>query len=67
MQNPLFIEFIEDLNRPCRVGCQDSSIPYRFYMVNGEEGWFPAGTDCSRGEVDKKAYCLAGKCVVIDR
>jgi hypothetical protein len=32
-------------------------------MVNGEEGWFPAGTDCSRGEPDKKTFCLGGKCV----
>jgi len=32
-------------------------------MVNGEDGWFPAGTDCSRGDPTKKAYCLAGKCV----
>ncbi|CAG7828850.1 unnamed protein product, partial [Allacma fusca] len=53
----------DDKDRPCRIGCQDESVPYRFYMVNGEEGWFPAGTDCSRGDNSKKAYCMGGKCI----
>jgi len=33
-------------------------------MVNGEDGWFPFGTDCSRGVLDKRAYCVSGKCLV---
>lgn len=32
--------------------------------MNGEEGWFPFGTDCSRGTSEKKAYCISGKCLV---
>ncbi|XP_018565898.1 A disintegrin and metalloproteinase with thrombospondin motifs adt-1-like [Anoplophora glabripennis] len=54
---------VEDPDRPCRVACQDDSISHRFYLVNGEEGWFPFGTDCSRGNSDKKAYCVSGKCL----
>ncbi|XP_065167157.1 LOW QUALITY PROTEIN: A disintegrin and metalloproteinase with thrombospondin motifs adt-1-like [Atheta coriaria] len=54
---------LEDPDRPCRVACQDESIAHRFYLVNGEEGWFPFGTDCSRGLADKKAYCISGKCL----
>lgn len=60
----MYFLITDDKDRPCRIGCQDASIAYRFYMVNGEEGWFPGGTDCSRGDQDKKAYCMAGKCVV---
>ena len=33
-------------------------------MVNGEDGWFPFGTDCSRGVLEKRAYCVSGKCLV---
>jgi thrombospondin motif-containing protein 18 len=55
----------EDPDRPCRVACQDENILHRYYLVNGEEGWFPFGTDCSRSTSDKKAYCISGKCLVI--
>ncbi|CAH0552165.1 unnamed protein product [Brassicogethes aeneus] len=54
---------IEDPDRPCRVACQDENISHRFYLVNGEEGWFPFGTDCTRGSSDKKAFCISGKCL----
>ncbi|KAK4884284.1 hypothetical protein RN001_000555 [Aquatica leii] len=54
---------LEDPDRPCRVACQDENISHRFYLVNGEEGWFPFGTDCSKGIPDKKAYCVSGKCL----
>ncbi|KAL3286741.1 hypothetical protein HHI36_001234 [Cryptolaemus montrouzieri] len=54
---------MEDPDRPCRVACQDENISHRFYLVNGEEGWFPFGTDCTRGNSDKKAYCISGKCL----
>ena len=63
LTEPVFY-LAEDVDRPCRIGCQDADLPYRFYMVNGEEGWFPSGTDCSRGDPDKKAFCLSGKCIV---
>lgn len=56
--------FLEDPDRPCRVACQDENISHRFYLVNGEDGWFPFGTDCSRGSTEKKAYCISGKCLV---
>ncbi|KAK9696181.1 Reprolysin family propeptide [Popillia japonica] len=54
---------VEDPDRPCRVACQDETIPHRFYLVNGEDGWFPFGTDCSKGTANKKAYCISGKCL----
>ncbi|KAJ3648726.1 hypothetical protein Zmor_020505 [Zophobas morio] len=54
---------IEDPDRPCRVACQDENILHRYYLVNGEDGWFPFGTDCSRSTSDKKAYCISGKCL----
>lgn len=54
----------EDPDRPCRVACQDDEVNHRFYMVNGEDGWFPFGTDCSRGVPEKRAYCVSGKCLV---
>nr|CAD7401636.1 unnamed protein product [Timema cristinae] len=53
----------EDPDRPCRVACQDDEVIHRFYLVNGEDGWFPFGTDCSRGASDRKAYCISGKCL----
>ncbi|CAG2061134.1 unnamed protein product [Timema podura] len=53
----------EDPDRPCRVACQDDEVVHRFYLVNGEDGWFPFGTDCSRGASDRKAYCISGKCL----
>ncbi|XP_059477396.1 A disintegrin and metalloproteinase with thrombospondin motifs adt-1-like [Neocloeon triangulifer] len=52
---------VEDPDRPCRVACQDEAVPHRFYLVNGEEGWFPFGTDCGRGS--RQAYCVSGKCL----
>ncbi|XP_023022167.2 ADAMTS metallopeptidase stall isoform X1 [Leptinotarsa decemlineata] len=54
---------VEDPDRPCRIACQDDFISHRFYLVNGEDGWFPFGTDCSRGTSGKKAYCVSGKCL----
>jgi hypothetical protein len=54
----------EDPDRPCRVACQDESVSHRFYLVNGEEGWFPFGTDCGRGVRSRQAYCVSGKCLV---
>nr|CAD7419659.1 unnamed protein product [Timema poppensis] len=53
----------DDPDRPCRVACQDDEVVHRFYLVNGEDGWFPFGTDCSRGASDRKAYCVSGKCL----
>ena len=32
-------------------------IVIRFYMVTGEKGWLPYGTDCS-GEAKREAYCV---------
>ncbi|CAG9856832.1 unnamed protein product [Phyllotreta striolata] len=55
---------IEDPDRSCRVACQDDFISHRFYLVNGEDGWFPFGTDCSKGMAsNKKATCVSGKCL----
>lgn len=55
---------VEDPDRSCRVACQDDFISHRFYLVNGEDGWFPFGTDCSKGMAsNKKAYCVSGKCL----
>ncbi|XP_030752678.1 A disintegrin and metalloproteinase with thrombospondin motifs adt-1 isoform X2 [Sitophilus oryzae] len=54
---------LEDPDRPCRVACQDENISHRFYLVNGEDGWFPFGTDCSKGSTEKKAFCISGKCL----
>ncbi|XP_069681720.1 A disintegrin and metalloproteinase with thrombospondin motifs adt-1-like isoform X2 [Periplaneta americana] len=53
----------QDPDRPCRVACQDDEVNHRFYLVNGEDGWFPFGTDCSRGVPEKKSYCVSGKCL----
>ncbi|KAK7595026.1 hypothetical protein V9T40_001459 [Parthenolecanium corni] len=53
----------DDPHRPCRLACQDESVNHRFYLVNGEEGWFPFGTDCSRGDAGQKAFCVSGKCL----
>ncbi|XP_060519373.1 A disintegrin and metalloproteinase with thrombospondin motifs adt-1 isoform X2 [Cylas formicarius] len=52
-----------DPDRPCKVACQDENISHRFYLVNGEDGWFPFGTDCTKGSHDKKSYCVSGKCL----
>lgn len=53
----------EDMDRPCRLACQDQTVQHRFYIVNGEVGWFPFGTDCARGDPDRQAFCLSGKCL----
>ncbi|VVC24170.1 Metallopeptidase, catalytic domain,Thrombospondin type-1 (TSP1) repeat,Peptidase M12B [Cinara cedri] len=53
----------EDMDRPCRLACQDQTVQHRFYIVNGEVGWFPFGTDCARGDPDRHAFCLSGKCL----
>lgn len=55
---------LEDPDRSCKVACQDEKISHRFYLVNGEGGWFPFGTECNRDTSDKKAYCISGKCLV---
>ena len=34
-----------------------SLLSLRFYMVTGEKGWLPYGTDCS-GEDKREAYCV---------
>ena len=34
-----------------------SLLCLRFYMVTGEKGWLPYGTDCS-GEDKREAYCV---------
>lgn len=53
--------FSEDPDRPCRVACQDDTVSHRFYLVNGENGWFPFGTACSKG--NEKSFCVTGKCL----
>ncbi|XP_049778621.1 A disintegrin and metalloproteinase with thrombospondin motifs adt-1-like [Schistocerca cancellata] len=52
-----------DMDRPCRVACQDDQVSHRFYLVNGEDGWFPFGTDCARGATERKAFCVSGRCL----
>ena len=47
-----------DPDRACKVACQDRDFSYRFYMVSGEKGWFPYGTDCGRGTAGREAYCI---------
>ena len=47
-----------DPDRACKVACQDRDFSYRFYMVSGEKGWFPYGTDCSRGLGTKDSFCV---------
>ncbi|KAK6643512.1 hypothetical protein RUM43_005022 [Polyplax serrata] len=54
---------LEDPDRPCHVACQDEKFSHRFYLVTGEDGWFPFGADCARGTSGKKAYCVSGKCL----
>ncbi|XP_018335694.1 A disintegrin and metalloproteinase with thrombospondin motifs adt-1 [Agrilus planipennis] len=53
----------EDVDRPCKVACQDDKILHRFYLVNGKGGWFPFGTECSGRNMKRKAYCVSGKCI----
>ncbi|CAG9127490.1 unnamed protein product [Plutella xylostella] len=51
---------LEDPDRPCRVACQDAGVSHRFYLVHGQEGWFPLGTPCGGGNA---SYCVSGKCL----
>ncbi|KAG7301272.1 hypothetical protein JYU34_014187 [Plutella xylostella] len=51
---------LEDPDRPCRVACQDEGVSHRFYLVNGQEGWFPLGTACGKRNT---SYCVSGKCL----
>ncbi|BES91313.1 Reprolysin (M12B) family zinc metalloprotease [Nesidiocoris tenuis] len=53
----------DDEDRACRIACQDETVPNRFYLVNGEEGWFPFGTDCGKNNPSRLAYCVSGKCL----
>lgn len=52
---------VNDPDRSCKVACQDGYIDHRFYLVNGEQGFFPFGTKCSKKE---NRYCVSGKCLV---
>ncbi|XP_026469450.1 A disintegrin and metalloproteinase with thrombospondin motifs adt-2-like [Ctenocephalides felis] len=52
----------DEKHRACRVACQDEKLQHRFYLVNGPSGWFPFGTDCSRGR-PIRAYCVSGQCL----
>ncbi|XP_059620243.1 A disintegrin and metalloproteinase with thrombospondin motifs adt-2 [Phlebotomus argentipes] len=51
---------VEDPDRSCKVACQDEYIGHRFYLVNGEQGYFPFGTRCSKTE---KRFCVRGRCL----
>lgn len=53
---------VEDPDRSCRVACQDKFIAHRFYLVNGDLGFYPYGTKCSFKNDDKR-YCVNGKCL----
>lgn len=53
---------VDDPDRSCRVACQDKFIPHRFYLVNGELGFYPYGTKCSF-KTDDKRFCVNGKCL----
>lgn len=53
---------VEDPDRSCRVACQDKFIAHRFYLVNGDHGFYPYGTKCSFKN-DEKRYCVNGKCL----
>jgi hypothetical protein len=53
---------VDNPDRSCRVACQDKFIPHRFYLVNGEHGYYPYGTKCSY-KGDEKRYCVNGKCL----
>lgn len=50
-----------DPDRSCKVACQDEFLRHRFYLVNGEQGYFPFGTKCSRSSENR--YCVNGKCL----
>lgn len=55
-----------DPDRGCKVACQDEYLPHRFYLVNGEQGFFPFGTKCSRNALNDNRYCVNGKCLQFD-
>ncbi|KAL4704761.1 hypothetical protein ACJJTC_009778 [Scirpophaga incertulas] len=48
----------EEPDRACRIACQDERAAHRFYLVNGNDGWFPLGTACGNA-----SYCVSGKCL----
>lgn len=55
---------IEDPDRSCRVACQDKFIAHRFYLVNGDHGFFPFGINCSyKTGDDERRFCVNGKCI----
>ncbi|GBP35802.1 A disintegrin and metalloproteinase with thrombospondin motifs 18 [Eumeta japonica] len=51
---------LDEPDRPCRIACQDEGVQHRFYLVNGQEGWFPLGTACGK---QNSSYCISGKCL----
>lgn len=56
-----------DPDRGCKVACQDEYLTHRFYLVNGDQGFFPFGTKCSRDTSDDNRYCVNGKCLQFDQ
>lgn len=56
-----------DPDRGCKVACQDEYLPHRFYLVNGDHGYFPYGTKCSRDSINDNRYCVNGKCLQFDQ
>lgn len=56
-----------DPDRGCKVACQDEFLSHRFYLVNGEHGFFPFGTKCSRSAGNENRYCVNGKCLQFDK
>lgn len=56
-----------DPDRGCKVACQDEYLPHRFYLVNGDQGYFPYGTKCSRDSINDNRYCVNGKCLQFDQ
>lgn len=55
-----------DPDRGCKVACQDEYLSHRFYLVNGDQGFFPYGTKCSRHTINDNRYCVNGKCLQFD-
>lgn len=56
-----------DPDRGCKVACQDEYLSHRFYLVNGDQGYFPYGTKCSRDSANDNRYCVNGKCLQFDQ
>ncbi|XP_031616412.1 A disintegrin and metalloproteinase with thrombospondin motifs adt-1 isoform X2 [Contarinia nasturtii] len=56
-----------DPDRGCKVACQDEYLSHRFYLVNGDQGFFPYGTKCSRDAASDNRYCVNGKCLQFDQ